>query len=202
VDLEIEVPESGARVELGGNAALLLGEGAGSVVETPAPREFVDFLTYGSPAPIGFDPNDADRQFEYVVDRRPGFMNGMPGLWWTVNGHTYPDVPMFVVSEGDDVTMQIVNKSGDVHPMHLHGHHAVVLARNGEPTSGSPWWIDSLNVLDGDTYDIAFVADNPGVWLDHCHNLPHATQGLLAHLMYDGYTTPYQIGGDEENQPE
>ena len=49
--------------------------------------------------------------------------------------------------EGDIVMMHIANHSGEVHPMHLHGHHAVVLARNGVPATGSPWWIDSLNVL-------------------------------------------------------
>jgi FtsP/CotA-like multicopper oxidase with cupredoxin domain len=86
--------------------------------------------------------------------------------------------------------------------MHLHGHHAVVLSRNGDEATGSPWWVDSLNVKNGETYEIAFVADNPGVWLDHCHNLPHASEGLLAHLMYDGYTTPYRIGGDPNNEPE
>ena len=41
---------------------------------------------------------------------------------------------------------------------------------------GSPWWVDSLDVGDGETYDIAFVADNPGIWMDHCHNLPHAAR--------------------------
>ncbi len=201
-DLEIEVPPAGSRVELGGNTALLLGDGADSVTEEPAPREFVDLLAYGTPAPLGFDPADADRHFDLVLDRRPGFFDGKPGLWWTVNGGIYPDVPMFTVSEGDVVTMRIVNNSGDVHPMHLHGHHAVVLSRNAVAASGSPWWVDSLNVADGDTYEIAFVADNPGIWLDHCHNLPHATEGLLAHLMYTGYTTPYTIGGGESNEPE
>ena len=77
-----------------------------------------------------------------------------------------------------------------------------MLARNGDPATGSPWWVDSLNVVDGETYDIAFVADNPGVWLDHCHNLPHAAEGLLAHLGYTGYSTPYVIGGDNHNEPE
>ena len=47
-------------------------------------------------------------------------------------------------------TMHIENHSGEVHPMHLHGHHAVVLARNGVPATGSPWWIDSLDVANGD----------------------------------------------------
>ena len=74
--------------------------------------------------------------------------------------------------------------------MHLHGHHAVVLARDGVPATGSPWWVDSLNAEDGHTYDIAFVADNPGLWMDHCHNLAHPAEGLMAHLMYSGVTTP------------
>jgi FtsP/CotA-like multicopper oxidase with cupredoxin domain len=49
----------------------------------------------------------------------------------------------------DVVRVHIENDSGDVHPMHLHGHHTVVLSRNGTPATGSPWWFDSLNVLDG-----------------------------------------------------
>ena len=76
------------------------------------------------------------------------------------------------------------------------------LSRNGVIATGSPWWIDSLNVLDGETYDIAFVATNPGIWLDHCHHLKHAAQGMVAHLMYEGVSTPYQIGGAAGNQPE
>ena len=48
---------------------------------------------------------------------------------------------------------------------------------------------------------MAFRADNPGVWMDHCHNLQHARDGLVAHLMYAGVTTPYRIG-DRGNQPE
>ncbi|MCW2720156.1 multicopper oxidase domain-containing protein [Pseudonocardia sp.] len=42
--------------------------------------------------------------------------------------------------------------------------------------------------------DIAFVADNPGIRMDHCHDLPHASQGLVAHLMYEGVTEPYAVG--------
>jgi FtsP/CotA-like multicopper oxidase with cupredoxin domain len=109
---------------------------------------------------------------------------------------------MYVVREGEVATMRIENVSGQVHPMHLHGHRAVVLSRNGEPATGSPWWIDSLNVEDGETYDIAFVADNPGIWMDHCHNLEHAADGMVAHLMYEGWDTPFRLGGPRGNQPE
>ena len=114
----------------------------------------------------------------------------------------WPNVPMFMVAEGDVVRMTIDNHSGDVHPMHLHGHHAVVLSRDGVESTGSPWWFDSLDVKDGESYEVAFVADNPGVRMDHCHNLTHAAVGLVARLMYEGVTTPYRIGGDVANHPE
>ena len=38
--------------------------------------------------------------------------------------------------------------------------------------------------------------------MDHCHNLAHAAEGLVAHLMYEGVSTPYLVGGDDENSPE
>jgi FtsP/CotA-like multicopper oxidase with cupredoxin domain len=62
--------------------------------------------------------------------------------------------------------------------------------------------VDSLNVANGDPYDTAFVTDNPGIWMDHFHNLPHATPGLIAHLMYEGITTPLMVGGTAGDDPE
>jgi FtsP/CotA-like multicopper oxidase with cupredoxin domain len=202
VDIEVTMPTDGGgvRVDLGGAAALLIGDG--NVADKPQPTAFVDLLHYGSPTSIGFDPADADRQFRYSIGRKPGFIDGRPGYWWSVNGHIYPDVPMFMVREGDIVTFHIENHTNAVHPMHLHGHHAVVIRRNGDRATGSPWWVDSLDVSPGDSYDIAFVADNPGIWMDHCHNLPHAAQGLVAHLVYSGVYEPYRVGGKDDNQPE
>nr|WP_240192218.1 multicopper oxidase domain-containing protein [Glycomyces sp. YM15] len=85
---------------------------------------------------------------------------------------------------------------------HLHGHHAVVLSRDGVAATGSPWWVDSLEVRDGEAYEVAFVADDPGIWMDHCHNLPHAVEGLVAHLLYEGVSEPFRIGGPAGNRPE
>jgi FtsP/CotA-like multicopper oxidase with cupredoxin domain len=201
-DLELDVPEAGARVQVGSATALVIGTDGIDVPPVDRPEQDLDLLHYGTPAPLGFDPSAADRDFEYSIGRRPGFVNGRPGLWWSVNGHLFPDLPTFVVREGDVVRLRIENHSGDVHPMHLHGHHAVVLSRNGEPATGGPWWFDSLNVLDGETYEVAFVADNPGVWMDHCHNLKHAADGMISHLMYEGVTEPYVVGGAHHNEPE
>ena len=202
VDLGLTMPRDGSavRVQVSKGTAVVLGS---ADVPLPAqPTTTVDFLSYGTPAPLGFDPATANRHFTYSIGYRPGFVRGRPGLWWSINGHLYPHTPMFMVDEGDIVIMHIDNHSGDVHPMHLHGHHAVVLARDGVAATGSPWWFDSLNVADKQTYDIAFVADNPGVWMDHCHNLEHAADGMIAHLMYSGVKTPFALGGPRSNRPE
>jgi FtsP/CotA-like multicopper oxidase with cupredoxin domain len=194
-DLEVTAP---ARVQIG-STALVLGDDPG---QQPQPREALDMLSYGAPAALPFDPSDPDRTFRYSMGRRPGFVDGRPGFWWSINGHLWPDVPMYLVDEGDVVVFEIENHSGEVHPMHLHGHHAVVLSRDGEEASGSPWWVDSLDVDNDQTMVVALVADNPGIWMDHCHNLKHAAQGLVAHLMYSGVTEPYRLGDDSGNDPE
>jgi len=203
-DLEVTAPEDGSAVtvQLGASSLVVGPRDADAPPPPPEPADEVDLLSYGSPAPLGFDPDHADRRFDYSIGRRPGFVQGKPGIWWTINGHMWPNVPMFMVADGDVVRMTIDNHSGTLHPMHLHGHHAVVLSRNGVAATGSPWWFDSLNVKNGERYEIAFVADNPGIWLDHCHNLQHAADGLVAHLMYVGVTTPYRIGGHAANHPE
>ena len=201
-DLLVEVPATSAfRVELSG-VSLVVGPPGSTTPATPRPKASVDLLTYGSPTPLEFDPERPDRQFAYSIGRRPGFVKGRPGVWWSINGKLYPDIPMFTVTEGDVVRMEILNRSNETHPMHLHGHHVVVLSRNGVKATGSPWWTDSLEVPVGARYEVAFVADNPGIWMDHCHNLPHAREGLIAHLVYEGVTTPYRLGGTTPNEPE
>lgn len=202
-DVEFTVPADGSAVLVAvGAAELVVGPAGAPVPVATPPAEVLDMLDYGSPADLEFDPTQPDRDFEYRIGRRPGFLDGRPGMFWTINGRMYPDVPMFVVSEGDVVRMTIENSRADNHPMHLHGHHAVVLARNGVPATGSPWWVDSLDVARGESYEIAFVADNPGIWMDHCHDLAHAADGLVAHLAYTGVYSPFRIGGPASNEPE
>jgi FtsP/CotA-like multicopper oxidase with cupredoxin domain len=203
-DLEVTAPRDGSavRVQMSKATAVIIGAAGGDAPLPPQPSQELDLLSYGSPAPLGFDPAHPTRQFDYRIGRRPGFVKGRPGVWWSINGRLFPHVPMYVVREGDIVVMHIENRSGEVHPMHLHGHHVVVLARNGVAASGSPWWVDSLNVLANESCDVAFVANNPGIWMDHCHNLKHAAQGMVAHLMYEGFDTPYRIAGPADNQPE
>ncbi len=114
------------------------------------PTSDFDPLTYGAPAPTPFDASSTfDRRFELTITRKLGFFDGSPGRQWAINGGIYPDVPVFVVEQGDLVEVTITNDTNGVHPMHLHGHHVLVLSRDGQPSTGSPWWSDTLNVRAG-----------------------------------------------------
>jgi FtsP/CotA-like multicopper oxidase with cupredoxin domain len=190
---------------------LLLETGAAlglNVGDESAPRPFgtmpvLDFAVYGRPAKTPFGAGSAfDRRFDLTISRKPGFLDGRPGLQWAINGGIFPHVPTFHVERGDLVEIAIANDTDADHPMHLHGHHVLVLSRDGEPVSGSPWWADTLNVKPDERYRVAFRADNPGIWMDHCHNLRHAADGLTMHVAYAGVTTPFDVGGDHRNRPE
>jgi FtsP/CotA-like multicopper oxidase with cupredoxin domain len=181
---------------------LLSRDGTGDVSPVVDGPEFKP-SEYGGPKSVPFGPeSDFDRQFIQVFDTVPGFYDGRFRALWATNGEVFPETPTLMVREGDLVKLTFVNRSLMEHPMHLHGHHVLVLSRNGRPITGSPWWADTLNVEPGEIYEVAFRADNPGVWMDHCHVLDHAAEGMMMHLVYEGVVTPFEAGEATGNRPE
>jgi FtsP/CotA-like multicopper oxidase with cupredoxin domain len=155
----------------------------GSVAASPGRWPVLDPLTYGASSPpprMRFD-----RSFTLVLDRGLDLHGLLPRYAHTVNGAADPDIPAEIVRRGERVKFTIVNRSSVVHPWHLHGHHVLVISRNGKPPTGSPLWLDSFDVRPGDVWEVTFLADNPGVWVNHCHNLSHAAAGMMLHLMYE-----------------
>ncbi len=109
---------------------------------------------------------------------------------------------MYVVEEGDVVKMRISNSSGEVHPMHLHGHHAVVLARNGEAGHRQPVVVRLAERQERRDLRRRVRRRQPR-HLDGPLPQPQArAQGLVTHLMYAGVTEPYRVGGKADNEPE
>ena len=162
-----------------------------------------DPASYGTPAEAKFGPGTRfDRHYTLVFDNRLGFYNGKFNFVQTINGRVFPDAPMFMVREGERVKMTFANRGFEDHPMHLHGHHIQVLSRNGKAVTGSPWIADTLNVAPGEWYEVAFEADNPGIWMDHCHNLDHVIAGMSAHVAYEGFYSPFEIGRATVNMPD
>ncbi len=182
IDIGFVMPPGGVRVGLEGTGAALASEPERR--ERRLRREHADGglrpsrLRHSRRRRRSLQSSRFDRSFELTITKKLGFFDGRPGRHWALNGGIYPDVPDVrrrATATSSRVT--IANDTNVVHPMHLHGHHALVLSRNGQPATGSPWWTDTLDVDAGDEYEIAFRADNPGIWMDHCHNLGHAAPG-------------------------
>jgi hypothetical protein len=134
------MPDDGApvRIHLGRATGVVLGSHSFAVEPAPRPGGKLDLLAYGHPYAIGIRPGDTGPAVRVRHRARPGFLNGRPGLFWTVNGHQFPDVPMFVVGEGDVIRIRISNRGGEVHPMHLHGHTPWCSAWTACPPRGPP----------------------------------------------------------------
>lgn len=101
------------------------------------------------------------------------------GLFWSFNGKAgKDDTPMFSATTGETIVIESRNDTAFAHAIHLHGHHFRVLERNGEKLSNADWR-DTYTTVPEETVKIAFVADNPGKWLIHCHMLGHAASGMM-----------------------
>ncbi|MEV4813283.1 multicopper oxidase family protein [Micromonospora avicenniae] len=178
-DLVFTAPATPVALFVDGRTVYSTGPVSTATGEWPA----LDPLSYGTSSPVPF--TRFDKRFTLVLDRGLDLRGLLPRYAHTVNGAADPDIPPQVVRLDDAVKFTIVNRSLAVHPWHLHGHHVLVLSRDGRPASGSPLWLDSFDVRPGEVWEVAFRADNPGVWANHCHNLPHADAGMMTHLMYE-----------------
>jgi FtsP/CotA-like multicopper oxidase with cupredoxin domain len=97
--------------------------------------------------------------------------DGMHG--YTLNGKSFPATEPVVAKLGQTVRLRYMNEGMMIHPMHLHGMHQTVIAKDGWPLS-SPWKCDTLNIAPGERWDTIVKCNNPGTWAFHCHILPHA----------------------------
>ena len=100
------------------------------------------------------------------------------GMVWALNGTVgRPDNPLFEVPVGQTVVVEIRNDNRWPHAMHFHGHHVSPLTVNDEPYEYKEWR-DTVLLQGNDTQTVAFVADNPGRWMIHCHMLEHQAAGM------------------------
>ncbi len=92
------------------------------------------------------------------------------------SGHDGP--PMFTVKRGRTVLLNFINRTAFPHAMHVHGHHFRQFDHSGE--GFKPYWLDTV-IADVERAErVAFVADNPGKWMMHCHMIEHMAAGMAA----------------------
>lgn len=119
-----------------------------------------------------------------------GGMTGMatPGMGggpaWAINGMSMTGdgmagmPPLFTLDRGGTALLTMRNETAWWHPMHIHGFSLLMLTRNGAPVPNRQWQ-DTVLMAPKDTVECAFVADNPGDWMLHCHITDHQMTGLM-----------------------
>ncbi len=113
-----------------------------------------------------------------------GMRDSEHGGIWAINGHSMTGdghagmEPLLTLQRGRTCLLTIRNDTAFSHPIHLHGHSFRVLSRD---RSAVPYrqWADTVLIAARESVDVAFVADNPGDWMLHCHVTDHQVSGLM-----------------------
>ena len=100
---------------------------------------------------------------------------------WAFNGKADAhDAPVFTIKRGRTAAVRITNDTAWPHAMHLHGHHFLVVQSSAGALQ--PWLRDTVLMAPRETATLAFVADNPGKWMLHCHMLEHQMSGMSCYF--------------------
>ena len=119
-----------------------------------------------------------------VIPMEIGKINGGKGGFnvWTINGQPYEQSEPIKIHQGRRYRLAFVNKSDDMHPLHLHRHNFEITKIYGTETTGISK--DTVLVKGFSRVDVDFVADNPGLTLFHCHQNLHMDFGFMRLFEY------------------
>jgi FtsP/CotA-like multicopper oxidase with cupredoxin domain len=107
--------------------------------------------------------------------------------FWAVNRQAWPGVdhsripaPLAQLQLGRSYIFELRNTTRHQHPIHIHGHTWKVLGSNKRdlPVHHA----DTVVLLPKERMEVAFVADNPGDWMLHCHIIEHQETGMMGYV--------------------
>lgn len=123
--------------------------------------------------------------FEWAGNLSSGIEQGGAHTFWQINGQAWDindkscaERPIATLKKDGHYIFELRNLSQYQHPIHLHGMTFKVLSSNRRRIE--PWFTDTYLLGRNETARIALVADNPGVWMFHCHVIDHMETGLMA----------------------
>jgi FtsP/CotA-like multicopper oxidase with cupredoxin domain len=126
-------------------------------------------------APVRLD----DRKADQVI--RMELTGGVTRYSWGFNGrpltHDKLTEHLVPIQAGQRIRLDLINSTHMWHPVHLHGHTFAVGSSSGPRK-------DTVNILIEQSLSLLFEADNPGLWVLHCHNIYHAESGMMAAFGY------------------
>ncbi|MFG2412718.1 multicopper oxidase family protein [Streptomyces goshikiensis] len=98
---------------------------------------------------------------------------------WAFDNAPYTPEQRRPVKAGERVRIEFANSTPMWHPLHLHGH-TFALGTGGQGGARK----DTTIILPGQRLTVEFDADNPGLWMAHCHNVYHSESGMMTVLGY------------------
>jgi FtsP/CotA-like multicopper oxidase with cupredoxin domain len=146
---------------------------------------------------IDHDPIDpTNKVFRWLIDGTPHIVDwNNPSLETVLNGKSDigPNGNVYHM-DGSGWYLWWIQSTSSIHlphPIHLHGHDYYIVGRGNNIWDGTtnglnfnnPTRRDTAILPPGGYMLIAFPADNPGMWIMHCHIAWHASQGLSMQFM-------------------
>jgi multicopper oxidase len=133
----------------------------------PSSLRWNEYSRLAAPPEDNLASSEPEQSFDLVLS------GGMMSPAWTINGKAFPETDDLVVKLGQRVRLNYVNHSPMSHPMHLHGHFFEVV--------GSPGLRKDTIMVEAHMgqASIEFVANNPGAWMHHCHQVYHMEAGMM-----------------------
>ncbi len=122
---------------------------------------------------VALSDRDPDREL------RIRLTGGMKKFDWSFDHKPFSMEQRHPVREGERVRLTLINATDMWHPMHLHGHTFAVVGINAAGARK-----DTSYVLPHRKIVVDFDADNPGLWMLHCHNQYHSESGMMTILGY------------------
>lgn len=155
-------------------------------------------------------PAKIDNVARFTINNQTYLAQDVPTLYtantvgpeFASNPAVYGQVNPLIVKGGEIVEIVINNHHNNLHPWHMHGHQFQVLQRSAvdggyftgnyyQNVSHTPVRRDTIMVQNHGHTVLRFRADNPGVWLLHCHIEWHVEAGLMATIIEAPETFPH-----------
>jgi FtsP/CotA-like multicopper oxidase with cupredoxin domain len=99
---------------------------------------------------------------------------------WPADGHNRLPPPLALLETGRTYVFELFNASKQFHPIHIHGHTFTVLSSTKQDLPRH--LADTVLLVPRERLEVAFVADNPGDWMFHCHLIEHQETGMMGYV--------------------
>ena len=125
-------------------------------------------------------------EWEGAITPADGEGNTTPKFWainripWAGMSAGQIPEPLAELSLGKSYIFDLKNNTPHRPPIHIHGIMFKVLRSNQKKIE--PFFTDTVLMEKNERVQIAFVADNPGRWMYHCHVIEHMKTGLMGYI--------------------